>query len=176
MLLSIAESLKTINFTSNWRGAINQRSEQVESGENHPSWDVESSITDSDSIGVGDTITFTKTIDEGDVNRFAAISGDTNPLHLDEDSASDTRFDGCIAHGILTAGLISAALGRLPGTCIYLSQDLEFQAPVEIDDRVTATVEIVEDVGESRYRLQTMVKNADEIAIDGEALVLNEQQ
>jgi acyl dehydratase len=176
MPLSIAELVKPIDVTSNWRGTSDQTSEQVESGEDHPSWDVDKSITDADSIGVEDTITFTKTIDEADVNRFAAISGDTNPLHLDEDAASDTRFDGRIAHGILTTGLISAALGRLPGTCIYLSQDLEFQAPVEIGDRVTATVEIVEDVGDGRYRLQTIVKNADERAIDGEALILNEQQ
>lgn len=148
--------------------------ERVEAGEDRPSWNVERSIEDIESIDVGDAITFTKTIDEADVERFAAISGDTNPLHLDGDSASETRFEGRIAHGILTAGLISAALGRLPGTCVYLSQDLEFRAPVELGDRVTATVEIVEAVGDGRYRLRTIVENADEVAVDGEALVLNE--
>ena len=84
-----------------------------------------------------------------------------------------TRFGGRIVHGTLVSGLISAALARLPGLTIYLSQDLEFLKPVEIGDRLTAVVEIVEDIGNGRYRLTTSVENEDaEPVIDGEAVVI----
>jgi 3-hydroxybutyryl-CoA dehydratase len=108
------------------------------------------------------------------VERFAAASGDTNPLHLDGEWAEETRFEGRIAHGTLVAGTISAALARLPGGVIYLSQDLEFRAPVRIDDRVTADVEVVEDLGEGRFRLRTTVESEGATVIDGEAVVLIE--
>lgn len=123
-------------------------------------------------LSVGDTIRFTKTISERDLERFAAASGDTNPIHLDDQWAENTRFNGRIAHGVLVAGLISAALARLPGSVIYLSQDLEFRAPVRIDDRVTATVEIAEDLGGNQYRIRTTVVKDDDPVIDGEAVVL----
>lgn len=123
-------------------------------------------------LSVGDTIEFTKTISERDLKRFAAASGDTNPIHLDEEWAENTRFNGRIAHGILVAGLISAALARIPGSVIYLSQDLEFRAPVRIGDRVTATVEIAEDLGSNQYRIRTVVMKGDDPVIDGEAVVL----
>ena len=142
----------------------------VEPGEDHAGW--ESDVPAAD-VGVGDTITFTKTIHDEDVQRFAASSGDTNPLHLDEEFAEETRFKGRIAHGILVSGLISAALARLPGDVVYLSQDLEFLAPVEIGDRVTAECSIAEDLGNNQYRLTTTVTDDDgETVIDGEAVVL----
>ena len=121
---------------------------------------------------VGDRFEFTKTITEGDVRRFAAASGDTNPLHLDGEFAEETRFRGRIAHGTLVGGLISAALARVPGMVIYLSQDLEFHNPVRIDDRVTAECEIVEDLGNNQYRLVTRVLSDGDVVIDGEAVIM----
>ena len=107
-----------------------------------------------------------------DVTAFAAASGDTNPLHLDDVFASQTRFRGRIAHGTLIGGLISAALARLPGLTIYLSQDLEFHNPVRVGDRLTAICEIVEDLGDDQYRLTTRVLDGEDAVIDGEAVVL----
>jgi acyl dehydratase len=142
----------------------------VEAGVDHAGW--ESDIPEGD-IEVGDSVTFTKTIHDEDVRRFAASSGDTNPLHLDEDFAEETRFDGRIAHGILVSGTISAALARVPGDVVYLSQDLEFLAPVDIGDRVTADCAIAEDLGNNQYRLSTTVTNEEgDTVIDGEAVVL----
>ena len=101
--------------------------ERIEPGGNLPEWDVVFH-GDEEALDVGDRICFTKTLTEADVDRFAAASGDTNPIHLDEEWASETRFGGRIVHGILASGLISAALARLPGSVIYLSQDVEFRA------------------------------------------------
>ena len=138
-----------------------------------PNWQIERSIGSDEELSVGDYVQFTKTISEEDVRTFAAISGDTNRLHLDEEFAEDTRFGEPIAHGALVAGLISAALARLPGLTIYLSQDLQYLGPVEIDDTVTARVEVVEVLGGDRYRLRTCVfDEADETIIEGEAVVL----
>ncbi len=125
-------------------------------------------------LSVGDAVRFSKTVTEDDIERFAAASGDTNPIHLDDEFAEGTRFKGRIAHGILVSGLISAALARLPGSIVYLSQDLEFRAPVRIGDELTATVEIVEDLGGDQYRIQTTVSKVgeDDPVVDGEAVVL----
>ncbi len=135
-----------------------------------PEWDVERDV--GEELDVGDTVRFAKTISQRDVERFAAASGDTNPIHLDEEWAERTRFNGRIVHGILVTGLISAALARLPGGIVYLSQDLEFRAPVRIDDYVTATIEVIEDLGGEQYRLRTTVRKDDDQVIDGEAVVL----
>ena len=139
-------------------------------GEDLPEWTVEVAVDGEPRVG--DTVRFTKTLSEDDVDRFAAASGDTNPLHLDEEWAGETRFGGRIVHGTLAAGLISAALARLPGSVVYLSQDLEFRAPVRIGDRVTAEVTIVEALGDDRYRLRTTVESEEDRVIDGEAVVL----
>ena len=136
-------------------------------------WETERSTDDWASLGVGDYVRFSKVISDDDVASFATLSGDTNRLHLDDEFAVDTRFDGRIAHGTLVSGLISAALARLPGLTIYLSQDLEFLKPVEIDTRITAVVEVVEDVGHGRYRLTTVVDDEDgDPVVDGEAVVI----
>jgi acyl dehydratase len=137
-----------------------------------PEWKTETTVESWENVSVGDGVRFTKTVTERDVERFAAASGDTNPLHLDEEYAAATRFKGRIAHGTLVAGLISAALARYPGNVIYLSQDLEFLKPVRIGDRITADVEIVEAFGDDRYRLTTQVLDEDAAVIDGEAVVL----
>jgi acyl dehydratase len=73
-------------------------------------------------------------------------------------------------------GLISAALARVPGLVVYLSQDLEFHNPVRIGDRLTAEIEIVEDLGNDQFRLTTQVKQGDEVVIDGEAVILVDEQ
>jgi acyl dehydratase len=145
--------------------------ERIEPGGDLPEWDVTFHGED-DALEVGDRICFTKTLTEADVDRFAAASGDTNPIHLDEEWASETRFGGRIVHGILASGLISAALARLPGSVIYLSQDVEFRAPVRLGDRVTAEVEAVESLGGGRFRLRTLVKKGEDVVIDGEAVIL----
>lgn len=138
-----------------------------------PGWEVELDASEG-GLQVGDSVRFSKTLSAEDVEQFAAVSGDTNPLHLDDDAASETRFGGRIVHGSLVSGLISAALARLPGTVVYLSQDTEFRAPVRIGDRVTADVEAVEDLGGNRFRLRTQVLRDDDPVIDGEAVVLIE--
>ena len=140
-------------------------------------WVMERSTDSYDDLGVGDYVRFTKPIEDADVSAFAQVSGDTNRLHLAEEFAADTQFGGRIAHGTLVAGTISAALARFPGLTIYLSQDLEFQAPVEIGETVTATCEIVEQLGETQYRLHTAVETADgTTVIDGEAVVVIKEQ
>jgi 3-hydroxybutyryl-CoA dehydratase len=149
-----------------------QTRDRIEADEDLPEWTVELSEADRTELGVGDRVIFTKTITEEDVESFAAASGDTNPLHLDDEYASQTRFRGRIAHGTLVGGLISAALARLPGLVVYLSQDLEFHNPVRVDDRCTAECEIVEDLGNDQYRLTTTVSADGETVIDGEAVVL----
>lgn len=138
-----------------------------------PGWEVEVDAS-GEGLSVGDTIHFSKILSDDDVQQFAAASGDTNPLHLDESAAAETRFGGRIVHGALVTGLISAALARLPGTVVYLSQDAEFRAPVRIGDRVTADVEAVEDLGGNRFRLRTQVLRDDDVVVDGEAVVLIE--
>jgi len=125
------------------------------------------------SIDVGDTLRFSKTLDQSEVETFADASGDTNRLHLDDAYAAGTRFGRRIVHGTLVAGTISAALARLPGLILYLSQELSYLGPVDIGERVTAECEVVEDIGDDRYRLTTTVEDSDgDAVVDGEAVVL----
>ncbi|MGN6460046.1 MAG: MaoC family dehydratase [Pseudolabrys sp.] len=125
-------------------------------------------------LSVGMTECLSKTVDASDVVGFAAISGDRNPIHLSEHFAAKTPFGTRIAHGLYTASLISAVLGtRLPGPgAIYMSQTLNFRAPVKIGDTVDVTVAVIELVPEKhRARLSCICKVGDEIVLDGEALV-----
>ena len=105
-------------------------------------------------IAIGDKASFSKTITEYDVYTFAGISGNFNPVHVDEEFAKNTRFKGRIAHGLLAAGLISAVIGTsLPGAnAVYLSQELVFKAPVMFGDTLTATVEVAEKI-EAKNRI-----------------------
>lgn len=125
---------------------------------------------------LGDTASRTKTITDEDVRLFAQASGDTNSVHLDEAYAATTPFKRRIAHGMLTASLISAVLGNdLPGLgTIYLGQDLKFKAPVFIGDTVTTTVELVKYREDRRIAtFKTTVTNADgTIVVEGEAVVI----
>ena len=93
---------------------------------------------------IGEQASFTKTVTEADVTTFAGLIGDFNPIHVDAEYARKSRFGRRVAHGMFTGGLISAVLGnKLPGPgSIYLSQQIEFLAPVFIGDTITATVEI----------------------------------
>lgn len=126
-------------------------------------------------INIGDTASFEKTISEADVYMFAGITGDMNPAHINHEAMKNTKFGGRIAHGMLSAGLISAVLGmQLPGPgTIYLSQQLSFKAPVKMGDTVKAVVEVVEKLEKGRVRLRTNCYNQDGVEVlDGEALVI----
>lgn len=118
--------------------------------------------------------TLTKTVDSSDVIGFAEVSGDRNPIHLSEHFAARTPFRTRIAHGLYTASLISAVLGtRLPGPgAIYLSQTLNFRAPVRIGDEVTVTVTVAELMEKgNRARLSCVCSVGDTVVLEGEAVV-----
>ncbi|WP_339105150.1 CBS domain-containing protein [Haloterrigena salinisoli] len=136
-------------------------------------WTFEYRAENESTVDVGDVARFSKVLSESDVEAFAEISGDTNRLHLDAAYAAETRFGERIVHGVLANGLISAALARLPGLTIYLSQESSFLAPVPIDDRVTAVCEVVDDLGRSKYRIETTVTDGDDTTVlEGDAVVL----
>lgn len=127
-------------------------------------------------INLGDTGSVSKTVTEADVILYAGITGDNNPVHVNDVEAKASRFGQRIAHGMLSAGFISAVLGTcLPGKgTIYMGQTLKFLRPVHIGDTVTAIAEAVEKNDEKRQiRFKTIVKNQDDkIVIDGEAQVM----
>ncbi|WP_267641597.1 MaoC family dehydratase [Haloarchaeobius amylolyticus] len=122
---------------------------------------------------VGDLATATMTVEIEDIEAYAALVGDENPIHMEQAYAEETMFDGRIAHGMLSAGVVSAALADLPGDVVYLSQDLQFQAPVQPGDRVEAVAEVVEHVGDDRLRVQTTVEVGETTVLGGEAVVLS---
>lgn len=127
-------------------------------------------------LDIGMKASRTKTFTDDDVRGFAQISGDTNPVHLDDEYAADTRFGKRLVHGMLTASLLSAALANdLPGEgTIYLSQTLQFKAPVFIGDTITAAVEVIKYREERRIAtLATTCTNQDgKVVLEGEAVVL----
>ena len=129
-----------------------------------------------ETLAAGMTAEMAKTVTEADVVLYAGITGDFNPAHVNAVEAAASRFGGRIAHGMLSAGFISAVLAmRLPGPgVIYLSQSLRFTRPVYIGDTVTARVEVVEVIpAKRRVRLATTCANQHgETVIEGEALVL----
>jgi len=125
---------------------------------------------------LGDSAEITKTIEQADVDAFAVLTGDHNPVHVDEEFAKTTRFGRRIAHGMLTASLISSVLAnKLPGEgSVYLGQTLKFVAPVFPGDEITARV-TVKEIREEKpiVKLETVCLNQrDEIVIRGEATVL----
>lgn len=126
-------------------------------------------------LSIGQSATFGKTISEADILMFAGVSGDTNPVHLDAEYAAATPFKERIAHGMLSAGLISAVLGtRLPGPgAVYVGQTLKFRAPVKIGDTVTARAEVIElDPSKRRVVLRTQCLIKGKVVVDGEATVM----
>lgn len=125
------------------------------------------------SIGQSEELTYTVT--EDTIVAFAEVSGDDNPVHLDEAYAAKTQFGGRIAHGMLSAGFISAVIGtRLPGYgSIYLSQSLRFRRPVKIGDEVIAKATVSElDAARGRVTLTTVCTVAGKAVIEGEAVVM----
>jgi len=125
-------------------------------------------------LSVGMKETFIKPVLASDVVGFAEVSGDRNPIHLSEHFAARTPFKARIAHGLYTASLISAVLGtRLPGPgAIYMSQTLNFKAPVRIGDEVTVIVEVIELIAKGhRARLHCECRVEDRVVLDGEAMV-----
>lgn len=127
-------------------------------------------------LQVGDCAEFAKTITETDVYLFAGITGDLNPAHINAAAAAKGMFKERIAHGMLSAGLISAVLGmQLPGPgTIYLSQTLKFKAPVKFGDTITARAEVIDrNVDRNRVTLKTVCTNQDGVVVtEGEALVM----
>ncbi|MCB2106606.1 MAG: MaoC family dehydratase [Rhodobacteraceae bacterium] len=126
-------------------------------------------------LSVGMAATFAKTVHEEDIRKFADVTGDTNPVHLDEAYASSTRFKTRIAHGMLSAGYISAVFGtKMPGPgAIYVSQSLKFRAPVVIGDHVVAKVEVISTVPEKKFvTFKTQCLVGDKVVVDGEATLM----
>ena len=126
-------------------------------------------------LKVGESAEFTKTISESDVYLYAGVTGDLNPAHINEEYAKKTFFKTRIAHGLLSAGLISTVLGNeLPGPgSVYIRQELNFLAPVHIGDTVTAQAEVIEILSEeNRVKLKTACINQNGVTVlDGEAVV-----
>lgn len=126
-------------------------------------------------IEVGMTRYLRKVIDDSDIELFGRVSTDRNPVHFDDEYARDTIFGGRIAHGMLTAGLISAVIGeQLPGHgTIYMKQSLAFLAPVRPGDEVVAEVSVVDmDYAKRRVSLACKCSVGDTVVLKGEALVL----
>lgn len=128
-----------------------------------------------DQLKTGDSAEFSKTVSESDIYMYAGITGDLNPAHINEAYAQNTFFKTRIAHGMLSAGFISAVIGtRLPGPgTIYMQQTLKFLAPVYVGDTITARVEVTEKIDEKkRVRLKTTCLNQEgTLVLDGEAMV-----
>ena len=123
----------------------------------------------------GMTAVYAKTVTEADIVMFAGVSGDTNPVHLNADFAASTMFKERIAHGMLSASFISTVFGtRLPGPgCIYLSQTLNFKAPVMIGDTVEARVTLREvDKEKKRILVDTVCTVRGKVVLDGEAKLM----
>jgi len=127
-----------------------------------------------DEIHVGDSAELSKTFSESDIYLYAGISGDFNPAHVNETYARNTFFKTRIAHGMLSASLISAVIGtQLPGPgTIYMQQTLSFLVPVHMGDTITARVEVVEKIDSKKVQLKTVCLNQDAvIVLEGEAMM-----
>lgn len=128
-----------------------------------------------DELNVGDSATYTKTLTEAELILFAAVSGDVNPVHVDQDYASRTMFKGRIAHGMWSGALISAALATVipgPGT-VYLEQTLQFKKPVRLDDTLTVKATVLSKEKRNRVVIECVVINQNsEVVVTGEAKVI----
>ncbi len=133
----------------------------------------EASILDKLGVDIGFKTTHVKTITEADINLFAEVSGDFNPVHVREEYARKTMFGGRIAHGALAQALLSAAMAKLPGLVIFLSQSVKFLKPVRIGDTITAIAEVTEtrrDKGIVTLK-NTCTNQNGETVVEGEAAV-----
>lgn len=130
-------------------------------------------------LSIGQTASFAKTVTEADIVAFAGLSGDFNPVHINEEFAQTTPFKGRIAHGMLSAAFISTVFGtRLPGPgSIYVAQSLKFKAPVRIGDTVTAHVELIALVPERKFAtFKTTASVAGKVVLEGEATLRVERR
>ncbi|WP_373186731.1 MaoC/PaaZ C-terminal domain-containing protein [Halopseudomonas sp.] len=128
-----------------------------------------------DELNTGDTASVTHLVTERDLSLFAAVSGDVNPVHLDEAFAAATPFKGRIAHGMFSGALISAAIAcELPGPgTIYIGQEMSFMRPVRLGDEVRVELEILEKLPKNRVKIATRVFNQDnKQVVDGVATVM----
>ncbi|AEF21545.1 MULTISPECIES: MaoC family dehydratase [Pseudomonadaceae] len=135
----------------------------------------QSSNTPYEALEVGQTASYSKSVEERDILLFAAVSGDHNPVHLDAEYAATTMFKERIAHGMFSGALISAAVAcTLPGPgTIYVGQQMSFQKPVKLGDTLTVRLEILEKLPKFRVRIATRVFNQhDELVVDGEAEII----
>ena len=126
-------------------------------------------------ISVGQSADYRRTVSEADISAFAEISGDRNPVHLDQDYAEETMFKGRIAHGMLSGAYISTVIGmKLPGPgAIYMSQSLRFRAPVRIGDEVVTTCTVTEvSLAKKRITLECVCQVGETKVVTGEALVM----
>ena len=126
-------------------------------------------------LEVGQSDEYSRTISESDILIFAGVSGDTNPVHLNHEFASETMFEGCIAHGLLTASYISTVIGtKMPGPgCIYVGQTLKFKGPVKAGDTVIARATILEKIEDKKFvKIQTQCLVRDKVVLDGEATIM----
>lgn len=123
-------------------------------------------------IKIGMTASYSQTITDADIKGFAGISGDRNPVHLDEEYASASRFKKRIAHGLLSVSFFSALFGtKLPGEgCVYVSQNSKFRKPIYIGDTVVATIEVMSvDLDKRRIYFNTFCKVGNSKVITGDA-------
>ena len=126
-------------------------------------------------LKIGTTDEFSKTISEADIQTFADVSGDKNPVHLNPEYAKSTIFKGCIAHGILTASFVSTVIGtRMPGPgCIYVAQNLKFKAPVRAGDTVKAVCTVTELNEKRKFaEIKTQCFVGDTLVVDGNATIM----
>ena len=123
-------------------------------------------------IEIGMEVSYSQTITDADIKAFSGISGDKNPVHMDDEYAKNSRYKKRIAHGMLSASFFSALFGtKIPGEgCVYVSQSLRFKRPVYLDDTVVASVIVTSvDLKKKRVFFQTLCKVNNKIVIDGEA-------
>lgn len=128
-----------------------------------------------DQLAIGESASIERSFSQDDIDAFARISGDDNPAHVDAAWAEASIFGGRVAHGVLTAGLVSAVLGtKLPGPgTIYMSQSLKWLAPVKPGDVLTATATVTEIIpAKNRVVLETVVRRGEDVVLTGEALVM----
>jgi 3-hydroxybutyryl-CoA dehydratase len=131
----------------------------------------ETSLLDKMGVKMGHKTSYSRTISEEDINSFATLSGDSNPIHVNEEYAKKTYFKGRIAHGTISIGLLSAAMAKLPGLPIFLGQDIRFLRPVRIGDTITASAEVIgmhHDKAILTLR-NTCTNQHGEVVIDGQA-------
>lgn len=128
-----------------------------------------------DQMQIGQSASMSKTVTEADIILFVGITGDFNPAHIDEEYAKNSMFKGRIAHGMLSAGFISATLAmKLPGPgCIYLNQSMKFKAPVRIGDTVTATVTVTDiNIDKKIVKLDTICSVGDTKVLVGDCAMM----